>query len=595
TSIGLLSGNASVNSLSDYQDMVLDILADILRNPVFDQDKIDLAKVQARSDIARRNDDPQGLGFREFRRLIYGANSVYGRQPEYATINAITRDDLVAFHKKWFHPEAIQMAIWGDFKTADIIKAIKKRFADWPRGNVTVPPPPKVNYTFEEHTYYIEKKDVTQSGIFMGHIGGLLTDPDYPTLIVMNNIMGGGLGNRMFNAVRSKEGLAYAASGRYSANIAYPGVFVNYVGTKSETTAKAVREAVKVIKSMQTDPPTPEEMKKGKESYLNSFVFNFDSKAKIVNRLMNFSFYGLPADFLNQVRDKVEKVTADDVVAAANKYLHPDKLKLLVVGKAEDFDEPLSNLGMGPVDTIDITIPSPEEKHELSITPDNLKKGHELLLKAIEAHGGAASFAKVKTISAAGTFTLSMQGRELPLSFTEYKELPDKFSRTIEAFGQKMVDIRNGDKGWKTDQRTMTVQPKTQDDLAKDDLEYARDNVAIFRNPDDPNRRAVFDGTGKVNGIPVNFVALVDKDGNQICRLGFNQKTNELVCKYYKDQTMLGEGTVEVVFSNFNEISGVKLPMTATQSLHGDKFGEMSYSSLKINEPIPAGTFEKPQ
>ena len=597
TNIGLLSGSASANCLTEYQDLVLDVLTEILRRPVFDNDKIELAKVQERTAIARRNDDPQQLGFREFRKLIYGPQSVYARHTEYATIDAITRDDLVAFHKQWFRPENIQIAVWGDFKAGDIIDAIKKRFGDWSRGQGEVPPPPKVNYTFEPHVYYIEKSDVTQSGIFMGHIGGLVTDPDYAARIVMNNIMGGGgLSSRMFNAVRSREGLAYAAFGQYTANIAYPGIFVNYVGTKSETTGKAIREAIKVIESMQTEPPTPEEMRKGKDSYLNSFVFNFDSKAEIVNRLMTYDFYGLPEDFLNRIKEQVEKVTPDDVVAAAKKHLHPDALKLLVVGNGADFDVRLDALGLGPLDTIDITIPPPpEEQRELSVTPENLQKGQEVLARAVEVHGGLAAFKKVRSLSGKGTFTLLMGQQEMPLSFTEYIVFPDKHSRIIEAFGRKMVDIRNGSVGWKTSQMTGQVEAKTEQDLADDEKEAARNNIAIFQTVDNPSYRAVFDGTGESAGREVDFVVILDQEDQPICRFGFDHTTGELVSKSYKDKTMMGEGTIEVIYGKLTDVSGLKLPLQATHNFRGQKIGEIEYSELLINPDIPDSAFEKPE
>ncbi|MGH8016356.1 MAG: M16 family metallopeptidase, partial [Candidatus Zixiibacteriota bacterium] len=355
TYIGLENGGASVNVLSEYTDLGLDVLAEILRNPVFEQDKIELEKIQQRTGIARRNDDPQEIGFREFAKVIYGANSAYARHTEYASINSITRDDLVNFHKQYFSPDKIQIGIWGDFDEANLVAKIKQLFGDWPKGSTTVPPVPTVDYKFINKVYYVEKNDVTQSNILMGHIGGLVTDEDYAARIVMNNILGGGFGNRMLNAVRSKEGLAYGASATYTANISHPGYFYSYVGTKSETTAKAVQEALKVIKGMQTDPPTEEEMLKGKNAYLNSFVFNFDTKGEVVNRLMTYDFFGLPADFLQQTKVKVEKVTSADVLAAAKKNLRPDALQIVVVGKGQEFEMPLDQLALGSVETIDIT------------------------------------------------------------------------------------------------------------------------------------------------------------------------------------------------------------------------------------------------
>jgi len=374
TSIGLTSANARVNMLGEYTDLGIEVLADILRKPIFDEDKIDLAKVQLRSVISRRNDDPQQILGREFNKLIYGSESVYARHSEYKTINAVSRDDLIAFHSTYFKPENVQMSIWGDFSNKEMVTKIKAYFADWERGSTEVPPLPEVDYQFDGNVHFADKTDVNQSNIFIGHIGGLTTDEDYADRIVMNNIIGGGFSSRMFSRVRSKEGLAYGTYGVYTSHIKYPGVFYNYAGTKSETTGKAIREVIKVIKSMHDEPPTDDEMRTAKESFLNSFVFRFDTKSEVVNRMMNYEFFELPEDFLHQLKDKIEKVTAEDVVTAAKKHLHPDKLQVLVVGKVSDFEVPLEELGLGPVTEIDITIPSGEEERELAITPENLAR-----------------------------------------------------------------------------------------------------------------------------------------------------------------------------------------------------------------------------
>ncbi|TET95295.1 MAG: insulinase family protein [Candidatus Zixiibacteriota bacterium] len=595
TYIGTLSGGARVNVLSEYTDLGLEVLSEVLRRPVFEEDKIELAKVQERSAIARRNDDPQGITFREYRKIIYGANSPYARHSEYATINSITRDDLVAFHKAYFHPQNVQIAVWGDFDKAALLSKISQYFGDWQRAGELIPEPPKVDYEYQSKVYYVEKTDVNQSNIVMGHIGGLLTDEDYADRIVMNNVLGGSFGSRLFNSVRSREGLAYAVFGVYTANIKYPGVFYNYASTKSESTCKAVLEIIKEIKRMQTDPPTEDEMRMGKDGYLNSFVFKFDSKAEVVTRLMRYDFYGLPEDFLFREKENVEKVKPDDVIAAAKNNLHPEALHILVVGKGEDFDMPLEQLGFGSVDTVDITIPSAEEKKELAITPENLKKGMEVLQKAVEAHGGLENFKKVNSISIKGTYLLSMRGTEIPIAIEWLRVLPDKNKSVMSVMGQKILQIRNGNSGWKTDQMTMELTAMTEEDIADDKKNWDRSTIQIFASSDDPYYQAVYDGTGKVNEMPVAFVELVDKDDEPICRLAFNSETYELVGKFYYDETPLGAGTIEETVSNFSQISGVKLPMTTVRFLNDQKMSQTDIAEFIINGEIPPDAFDKPE
>jgi predicted Zn-dependent peptidase len=357
TSIGLNSGSASMSVLKADLDTGLSILADVLMNPAFREDKIQLAKILHRSAIARRNDNVRSIAYREYRKLIYGPESVYARHTEYATIDNISRDDLVAFHKKYYHPNNVMLGVWGDFETREMIKKIEKAFEEWEKVDVRLLSVPEVQYEFRSTANVIRKDDVNQSNIYLGHIGGLRNDPDYFALIVMNRVLGSGFTGRLFKNVRSREGLAYSVFGNYSANYDFPGVF--YVGcqTKSESTVYAIRAMAEEVKKMTESEVTDEELAIAKESYLNSFVFNFDTKGEIVRRLMIYEYFGYPADFLQKTKENIERVSKADVLRVAREHLRPDKMQILAVGRPGDFDEPLSVLGT--LREIDITIPPP--------------------------------------------------------------------------------------------------------------------------------------------------------------------------------------------------------------------------------------------
>jgi len=359
TGIGLNSGSASMSVLKEDIDTGLAILADVLMYPAFREDKIQLAKILHRSAIARRNDNVIAIAAREFDKLIYGPESIYARHTEYSTIDNISRDDLVAFHKKFFCPNNMMLAVWGDFDTDEIIKKIEGAFKGWEKADIKLPAVPEVQYEFQPTVNVIRKDDVNQSNIYLGHIGGLRNDPDYFALILMNRVLGSGFTSRLFKNIRSREGLAYSVFGNYSANYDYPGVF--YVGcqTKSESTVYAIRAMVEEVRKMTESEVTDEELALARESYLNSFVFNFDTKGEIVNRLMIYEYFGYPTDFLQKTKQNVEKVTKADVLRVAKKHLKPDKVQILAVGRPQDFDEPLSVLG--PMREIDITIPPPQK------------------------------------------------------------------------------------------------------------------------------------------------------------------------------------------------------------------------------------------
>ena len=355
TSIGESSGSASVSVLKEDIDTGLAILADVLRNPAFAQDKLELAKIRHRSSISRRNDQPGGIAYREFNKLIYGPQSVYARQTEYATIDNITRDDLVAFHGKFYRPNNIMLAVWGDFDTDQMIARLQNALGEWEKAEIEIPAVPSVQYEFRPTVNLARKDDINQACILLGHIGGLMSDPDYFTLEVMNRA----LSDRVFKNVRSREGLAYVAYGYYGSEFDHPGAFIVLCQTKSGATVYAIRAMVNEVRKITASEISDKELALAKEWILNSFVFNFDTKGKIVGRLMAYEYFGYPVDFLEKTKENVEKVTKADVLRVAKKHLQPDKVQILAVGRPDDFDEPLSALG--PVSEIDITIPPPKQ------------------------------------------------------------------------------------------------------------------------------------------------------------------------------------------------------------------------------------------
>lgn len=357
SSADIIASTLKVGMLSKYTDLALEVMSEILQRPAFEQAKFEQLLVAAKASIARRNDRPDGIGEREFDKKIYGKNSEYARHTEYATIGAITRDDLFAFHKRVFRPENVQMAIWGDIDSKVVLEKIQKHFGAWEKGAEKLPDFPKVEYTFDSRTSYVDMPNVNQSNVYLGHIGGRLFDEDHPHRIVMNNIFGVGFGSRLFKQVRSKAGLAYSVYGVYSANLSYPGTFYNYVSTKSESTVKAIRMMIEEIRKIQNSEPDAVELKLAKDRYLNTFVFNFDSRGKIIERMVYYDFFNLPADFLDKQKEMVEKTTAADVSAAARKYLKPEALRILVVGNISKLDEPLGALNNGEPQAIDVTIP----------------------------------------------------------------------------------------------------------------------------------------------------------------------------------------------------------------------------------------------
>ena len=353
--IGESSGSVSFGALKENTDEVLGAFHDVLTEPEFRQDKIDLAREQLRSGIARRNDDAHGIAEREYANLVYGKDTPYGWQIEYATLARIERTDLVNFYQRYFFPANVVLAVWGDFNTAEMQAKIEKLFAGWTPKQPAVPAFPKVRERPAPGTYLEVKTDVTQTFFVVGHLGGDLRDQDYPALEVMSDILGGGFRSRLFQRVRTRMGDAYEIGADWGANYDHPGLFEISGSTKSASTVEtlqAIREEVAKIRSAEV---SDDELKTAKETALNSLVFAFDTRAKTLGRLLTYEYYGYPKDFIQQYQKALAAVTKADVLRVAQQRLHPETFTIVAVGNPQSFGKALDTLG--PVKTIDLTIP----------------------------------------------------------------------------------------------------------------------------------------------------------------------------------------------------------------------------------------------
>ncbi len=360
TGIGETSGSAGFNTLSEDLEQVFSLFAEVIQEPAFDTAQFELAKKQIEGGIARRNDDPDNIASREFSKLIYGDKSPYARTIEYEYLDNISRQDLIDFYHRSFRPEQMLLGIIGDFDRDRMKALIAEKFGRWqPKATDPLPPIPNISDRQKSGTFFIEQPQLTQSYIQIGHLGGVLKNPDYPALSVLNGVLNG-FGGRLFNEVRSRQGLAYSVYGFWSPQYDYPGMFIAGGQTRSDATVPFIQAIFKEIEVLRTSPISQEELDYAKESILNSFVFNFQEPGQTIQRLMRYEFYGYPPDYIFQYQRGIKATTIEDVQRVAQKYLYPDRLTTLVVGNSADIQPPLSNLDDN-VKIVDITIPSSQK------------------------------------------------------------------------------------------------------------------------------------------------------------------------------------------------------------------------------------------
>ncbi len=350
------STSVSWSCLKEDFDDVFRVFEDVLKNPEFRSEKIEIAQKGMYDGISRRNDEPSQIAGREAEKLVYGANNPYARVAEYATVAAITRQDLVEWHGKYVHPNNIIMGVVGDFDSAKMEARLREAFASWPKGPAANDPEIKLDPAKPGY-YQVDKTDVNQSNIQMVALGITRKNPDYFAVSVFNEAFGGGFSSRLFGDIRTTKGLAYAVGGGVGSDWDHRGMLRLMVSTKSKTTIESIQALDEEIADLPKRPISDEEIKRAKDSILNSFVFRFDSPEKVLREKMAYEFHGYPLDFMEKFQKGIEAVTKEDVARVAAKYIHREQMAVLVVGNVGDFDKPLSSLG--PVTKLDITIPAP--------------------------------------------------------------------------------------------------------------------------------------------------------------------------------------------------------------------------------------------
>jgi predicted Zn-dependent peptidase len=347
--IGTESGSAMLDVLTKNLPRGLRLFADILTVPAFDPARVELAKLQAIEGIRRRQDQPQSIAGREFAKLLYGPEHPYARESTVESVSRITRDDLLAFHARTVHPNGIILGVTGDFDKTAMLALLREVFGGWKQGDVpaiVLPPIAAEEARAEKTIVRFVGKGTSQTHLRTGHLSIRETDPDYPAMVLLNDILGGSsFRSRLFNDVRTKRGLAYSVGSSFSAGVRERGVWAMRAETKVESTQEAIGRLVANMEQLREQPVTDAELAEAKEAYVNRFVFSFASSSAIVNRLIGLEYDGLPKDFLQQLRDKVVKLTKDDLLAAARKHLHPDQLRILAVGPPSALVPLLSSFG----------------------------------------------------------------------------------------------------------------------------------------------------------------------------------------------------------------------------------------------------------
>jgi len=355
-----------VNAVALKEDLAfaLDLVSDVARNPAFAPDEIERQRQQVLSGLQVTYDDPEYLAGIVFDRLVYGFHP-YGRPSAGtpASIRSITRDDLVAFHDRYFAPNNAILAVVGDVTAEEAFAGAERALGEWPRRELALPefgdPPPPTR-----RVVVIDRPDAVQTEIRVGHLGVPRKNRDYTALDLALKILGGEGANRLHRVLRSERGLTYGASAEFE-TLQQSGDFVAETNTRSETTGEALRLIVDEYWRLRRERVNRAELE-GAQAYLaGNFPLTIETPSAIALQVLNHLFYGLDLAGLEDFPERVNAVTPAEIQRVAETYLKPDRLAIVLVGAADKFVSQLKGAGFGEYERIalaDLDLDSPDLK-----------------------------------------------------------------------------------------------------------------------------------------------------------------------------------------------------------------------------------------
>jgi hypothetical protein len=503
-------------------------------------------------------------------------------------VEAIQRAECQALHRKVFEPRRMVLAVFGDFRSAEMKKLLRARLGDWKGAGETLPPLPPSPASIPARLVFAPKEDVTQSGIVLVAPGFRADDPDYPAMDVLQTALGGGFQSRLVNRIRTERGLAYATGAAAGEDYQRPGVFVAYSLTKSESTMVALDLLREEVRKVTEAPFTDAELRIAKESVLNQFVFNFEEPSSVLFRAAYFEAIGYPQDFLQRYQQRLESVTAQSVLEAAKRKIHPDQMAAIVVGREKDFDRPLETAGLA-LERVDISIPPPPSAVQAgAATPEALATGRQWLQQAAARAGGVTAWRSIQSATLEQERTLTMQGQSIAMTTRVTWALPDRWVALQKLPMGEMRQGFDGTNGWTQAMNQVQDQPKMSTEVRK---QYERSLFHLFAHPESLQVQALPEPR-EIDGVSLR-AAVVNGALTRDWTLLF-APDGALARMEYQDEGPQGPARLTEVYADWRPEGAVQFPHATTVLVDGKPLMEGKLTIAKFNETLGPEVFRKP-
>ncbi len=612
--------------MKDSFETGLRMLSDVARRPNFDAEEIDRQRQQMVSSLQVSFQDPEFIANAVFRRLVYGFHP-YGLPqsgtPE--TIAAITRDDLVAFHRRNYVPNNAIVAIVGDLTDEEAFEGVKNVFSDWERRDVppdTFLPPPDPT----RRIVVINKPDAVQTEVRVGHLGVRRAHNDYMALNLSVRILGGEGANRLHQVLRTERGLTYGASADFD-TLKESGAIEASTNTRSQATSEVLRLMVDEFWRLQRERVGERELSDAKAYLTGSFPLTIETPDAIATQVLNVLFYGLPIEQLESFRQRVNAVSVDDVERVSRFFLRPDRLAIVLVGNAAEFTPQLRRAGFGAfevieMDDLDLTtvdfkrMPrtgrgaqnfsrAPFSVLRASFSQQNPGRStqsdqrqppasadaRELIDRAIAAKGGLERLRAIKSITAITEAQMTTPEGTISAQTTTYLEYPDRMRVETKLPDGDVVQTFDGARAFVKDRMGIHEVPERMIRDLKGT--FKRDTItALLAAHDGTLRARLLSDVKDSQGLRRRAVEL---SGTDLEPLIVNLDADSFLVTS-QSYTAGGQGSplVEEQFSDYRAVDGVQIAFAASVLQYNRKVLERRVTSIRINAPLNPSLFQRP-
>jgi zinc protease len=575
----------------------LDLVSDVVQHPAFAPPEIERQRQQMVAGLRVSYDDPEYLANIVFDRLVYGVHP-YGR-PQTGTpgtLAALTRDDLLAFHAKWFGANNAILAVVGDVTADEAFAGAQRAFGTWARAAVDAPRPPDPPSP-ARRLVIVDKPGAVQTEIRVGNIAIPRKNDDFTALDLAVKVLGGEGANRLHRVLRSERGLTYGASADLTA-LKQSGEIEAETNTRSATTAETLRLMVDEIWRLTRDRVGDRELSGAQEYATGSFPLTIETPSQISLQILNAVFYGLDLNQLQTYRDRVNAITIDDLQRVARTYLHPDRLTIVLVGDAASFVDELRGAGFDKYERIpvaDLDLFAPDLRRRVSAAGGMRPAGFSMptrsrqedpkviIDKVIAAKGGLKKLREIRTVRAEATTTVPGPTGAVPMATTTSVEYPGRFRMDVETPAGTLTQVFADGSYWIKDARGVGEPDPAVRDVIRGALQ--RDTI--------PMLLGAAAGALVVRGAdadPPFEAVIVSGDGLAPVTLFVNRDSGLIERVRYESP----QGPVTEEYSDYRTVEGIKVPFHTVVTRAGAGAIERDIRRIHFNVALPRGLFSRP-